>query len=337
MTNSEELELIKKVQHANGDTTDKLPNRLSPSRASDYVKCPQLFYYKTICKIKTPGSEATVRGSIVHSALERIFDLPQGQRTTQKAIEYLHAAWDELKHPNFEGLTEIETEELRNKVNDAAQFVDFDNDSEFISLAEDIVRNWFVIERVNNFSPTDLKLPNGEIIDGREIHVEAALAEITAHGYVDRLDRWEDSLGNVHWAISDYKTSAKHPWLGRTRKDGSPYSEQTIEKIRNEYFFQLRLYALALYKMYGIQVRMLRLIFPRLEGEQAISTENVTAALMEQTEKEINALWRRIRYSAKSGKWNANKGPLCNWCYFQDICPAWSSDVSDIVAETNHN
>jgi hypothetical protein len=50
----------------------ELPISLSPSRASDFLTCPLLFRFRSIDRIPQEPSSAAVRGTVVHSALEKL-------------------------------------------------------------------------------------------------------------------------------------------------------------------------------------------------------------------------------------------------------------------------
>ena len=54
---------------------------LSPSRAGDFMTCPLLYRFRVIDRLPEPPSPAAVRGTMVHSVLERLFDLPAAERT----------------------------------------------------------------------------------------------------------------------------------------------------------------------------------------------------------------------------------------------------------------
>ena len=47
---------------------------LSPSRASDFKTCPQLYKFKAIDRIATEPTIHQARGTTVHLALERLFE-----------------------------------------------------------------------------------------------------------------------------------------------------------------------------------------------------------------------------------------------------------------------
>jgi hypothetical protein len=182
-------ELLSDAQSRPGSDLDKLPRRLSPSRASDFVQCPQKFYYKTICKLSEPQSVQTVRGTLVHEACERIFDHPEGQRTPELAIGYLRPAWAQMTDPdhNPDGHPDGSEERVRD-IERARSYLEAvpagsELEAEMFAFAETQVRNWFEMERVNNFSPTTVMMPDGSVVDGRELHVSHDLSgEVNVHG-----------------------------------------------------------------------------------------------------------------------------------------------------------
>ena len=202
------MELVRK-QAPTGDQLKALPSKLSPSRASDFKKCPQAFYYKTLCKISEPASFATLRGTLTHTCCERTFDHPEGERTPEVALTYLRPAWEEMLNPelgaDWDEIEDIDRERRLADAKAAAECIPpgSEDEQKLFDAAEECVRNWFMMERVNNFTPRDLLLPNGELLDGREVYVNATLSDLTIHGFVDRLDRFEAADGTVRWAISD--------------------------------------------------------------------------------------------------------------------------------------
>lgn len=73
------------------------PRALSPSRALDYRRCPQLFKFRVIDRIPEEPSPAALRGTVVHAALETLHNLPAPQRTTQTAHALLEPAWQQVR------------------------------------------------------------------------------------------------------------------------------------------------------------------------------------------------------------------------------------------------
>ena len=60
---------------------------LSPSRASDFKLCPQLFKFKAIDKLDTPPTVYQARGTTAHLALQRLFDHPAPERTPSRLYD----------------------------------------------------------------------------------------------------------------------------------------------------------------------------------------------------------------------------------------------------------
>lgn len=80
------------------DTTlPPFPASLSPSRASDFMTCPLLFRFRSIDRLPEEPSPAAIRGSLVHRALENLFDLPATERTPAAAAVLVDAALAELE------------------------------------------------------------------------------------------------------------------------------------------------------------------------------------------------------------------------------------------------
>src|SRR6202021_3503082 len=69
---------------------------LSPSRAADFMTCPLLYRFRVIDRLPEPPTEATARGTLVHAALERLFDLPAAERTPEAARALVVPEWDRL-------------------------------------------------------------------------------------------------------------------------------------------------------------------------------------------------------------------------------------------------
>lgn len=94
--------------------TDVRPGHLSPSRAIDFMQCPQKYKYRVIDKLPEPPSTAAVRGTLVHAVLETLFTYPADQRTPDTAKSHLPGAWEAIrtKEPDIvdvmveEGLTD---------------------------------------------------------------------------------------------------------------------------------------------------------------------------------------------------------------------------------------
>src|ERR1022692_2312573 len=69
---------------------------LSPSRAADFMTCPLLYRFRVIDRLPEPPTVATARGTLVHAALEKLFDLPAADRTREAARALVIPEWDRL-------------------------------------------------------------------------------------------------------------------------------------------------------------------------------------------------------------------------------------------------
>ena len=134
----------------------------------------------------------------------------------------------------------------------------------------------------------------------RELLVQAELESgLTLRGYIDRLD--VAPTGELR--IVDYKT-------------GTAPGEEFVARA----LFQMRFYALALWRLRGVVPRLLQLIY--LGNGEIVRYAPDEADLLA-TERKINALWQAIERAAAAGDWRPRPGRLCEWCAHRAICPAW--------------
>lgn len=134
----------------------------------------------------------------------------------------------------------------------------------------------------------------------REVLVEATLPSgVRLKGFVDRLDR--SPAGDLR--VVDYKTGK------------SPH-----EAYEGKALFQLRFYALALWRSTGVLPRLLRLYYLR-------NTEAIDYAPDERDllglERQLEALGEAITKARETGDWRHKQSKLCDWCSFQALCPAF--------------
>lgn len=156
--------------------------RLSPSRINDFNNCPQLYKYRTIDLLPEPPNADAERGTLIHTVLEDLFELPAPDRDLKRATELLPSRWQAQIDAKPE-ISKIVLDEVK-----------------WFNRAEELLGNYFTLESPNTFEPTY-----------RELHLEMDLSEkLYLHGYVDRLD--VAPTGEVR--IVDYKTgkSPKPGW-----------------------------------------------------------------------------------------------------------------------------
>ncbi|AYY13315.1 PD-(D/E)XK nuclease family protein [Actinobacteria bacterium YIM 96077] len=160
---------------------------LSPSRATDFMSCPLLYRFRTVDRLPEPPNPDATRGTVVHAVLERLFDLPAGERTPDEAVRMVRPEWNRLLEE------EPELGELFADDEAPAQ-------EEWLASAEDLVKRYFALEDPQRLEPAE-----------RELYIETTLESgLQLRGYIDRLDR-APATGELR--VVDYKTG-KAPTAG---------------------------------------------------------------------------------------------------------------------------
>ena len=149
--------------------------KLSPSSATDFKSCPQLFKFRAIDRLPEPVSGAAARGSLVHAVLERLFAEAPRTRTPQRAIDLLEALWAEVKDD-----VEFRPDGMVDPQEDA-----------WLEDSARLLRNYFKLEDPRMLSASRL-----------EWWVEYELTDIHLRGVIDRLEERPDGT----WVLTDYKT-----------------------------------------------------------------------------------------------------------------------------------
>ncbi len=274
-------------------------NSLSPSRAADFQTCPLLYRLRHVDGLPQAPSVEAYRGTLVHAVLERLFDLPAQDRTLDQARGMLAPQWDRLVADAEEGLLDLlfgpdgnwerqlAGQPLEPAVDDAL--------GAFLVGAEERLATYFAMEDPTRLEPAE-----------RELEVCAPVAEgPLLRGFVDRLDRAPDGRTRV----VDYKT-------GRAPR----------EAFEQKALFQLRCYALALWRSQGVVPTVLQLLY--LGDGQVLRYEPDEADLLA-TERKLRALWQAILRAYETGVWPPRTSKLCDYCSFQAMCPAFGGTLPD--------
>lgn len=158
----------------------RLSASLSPSRAGDFMTCPLLYRFRVIDKLPEKPSPAATRGTLVHSVLERLFDVPAGERTPRWARSMVRPEWNKLLEERPE-LAELFADDPEGE-----------RLAEWLASAEKLVERYFTLEDPRRLEPAE-----------RELYVETELdSGLILRGYVDRLD--VAPTGDLR--VVDYKT-----------------------------------------------------------------------------------------------------------------------------------
>jgi len=156
------------------------PATLSPSKVSSFKDCALAFRFSAIDKLPEPPSVAATRGTLVHLALEHLFEQPAEGRTLESALACLERAMAEIRGgPELTGLA-----------------LDEEAEATFLDEAEVLVRQYFQLEDPRTIRPI-----------GIELMLEARLGGLRLRGIIDRLEL--DADGGL--VVTDYKTGRAPP------------------------------------------------------------------------------------------------------------------------------
>ena len=78
------------------------PKSLSPSSIAEFLACPQSFLFQYIYNLKQPITTALVKGSMCHTALEQLFDLPKADRTLPHLQNLFRKAWSQERSEHLQ-------------------------------------------------------------------------------------------------------------------------------------------------------------------------------------------------------------------------------------------
>ncbi len=201
------------------------------------------------------------------------------------AADRTPARAQELLGPVWEALVEQEPTlaEMFGSTTEAQAVTDW------LASCRSVLDRYFTLEDPRRLEPAE-----------RELYVEALLdSRLLLRGYVDRLDVAPD--GSVR--VVDYKTGS------------SPG-----EAFEGKALFQMKFYALVLWRTRGVVPAMLQLVYLG-NGEMLRYVPDEHDLLA--TERKVEAIWRAIRQAEAERDWRPSPGRLCSWCAFQAICPAW--------------
>jgi putative RecB family exonuclease len=161
--------------------------------------------------------------------------------------------------------------------------------SALLDSTRDLLRSYFTLEDPTRLEPAE-----------RELLVETTLPSgVRLKGFIDRLDR--SPAGDLR--VVDYK-SGKSP----------------SELFEGKALFQLRFYALMLWRETGVLPRLLRLYYL---SDREILDYSPDEADLRSLERQLDAIATAITTARETGDWRHKPGRLCDWCSYQALCPAF--------------
>ena len=162
--------------------------------------------------------------------------------------------------------------------------------TEFLASAQELLTGYFSVEDPRRLAPAEREsLVTTEVDEGR----------LLLRGYVDRLDI--SPGGDLR--VVDYKTG------------GAPR-----EAFEARALFQLKFYALVLWRTRGVAPKALRLLY--LKDAEACDYHPDTEELV-RFERTLIALWAAIERATEARDFRPKPSRLCGWCAHQALCPAF--------------
>lgn len=252
-----------------------------------YKQCPRKYYYRYIQKLPEPPSIHTLRGNIVHEALEKFFAIePETIRDHMKELPHLlDSLMDQIWVENKEALKKLEiTTDALNKYYVESRYM----------LGRWVQKFLLKVQATG--------LPFVQAFKKLTPFVEKHLIseEIGVRGYIDALYEPDDGV----ITIVDYKTSHK-------------------DIITPEYKLQAGIYAVLVQEYKGIPPQIVTFDFLKGEPQElTVDDELIKTTLQEIEIIHMNTETDNIRdYPRKpSGlcKWSNERGS--GQCSFYDIC-----------------
>ncbi|MGK5740709.1 RecB family exonuclease [Micromonospora sp. URMC 103] len=161
--------------------------------------------------------------------------------------------------------------------------------AEFLRSAAALLEGYFAVEDPQRLEPAERESLISAVVDD----------ELLIRGYLDRLDVAPDGALRV----VDYKTG------------GAPR-----EAFEARALFQLKFYALVLWRTRGVVPRVLRLLYLR---DAEVCDYAPDAEELLRFERTVVALWRAIEQATARQDFRPRPSRLCDWCNHQALCPSF--------------
>jgi putative RecB family exonuclease len=325
------------------------------------MTCPLLYRFRVVDRLPERPSRAASRGTLVHAVLESLFDLPAHERTLGRATDLLPASWqrmldqnealhqllgpDEPEHdpepaqpptlvaeaPSGPPMSSApptpsagpvpwdpamrpdpavhlgdppdpagppEPAHLGDPPDPGGPTAPAEPAAEpaagplaaFLAEAEDLLGRYFTLEDPSRLEPAE-----------RELLVSVPLPSgLLLRGIVDRIDVAPG--GQVR--VVDYKT-------------GQAPSEVYEAKA----LFQMKFYALVLWRLRGTIPAMLQLVY--LGGDGTLMRYQPEERDLLATERKLDALWKAIERAYERREFLPSPSRVCSWCDHHALCPAF--------------
>jgi putative RecB family exonuclease len=94
--------------------------------------------------------------------------------------------------------------------------------------------------------------------------------------------------------------------------------------------FQMKFYALVIWRTRGVIPRMLQLMY-LTDGE--VLRYSPDEADLQATQRKLEALWAAIEKSRAAGHWRPRPSRLCDWCRHKALCPEFGGTLPPLPGQ----
>lgn len=179
--------------------------------------------------------------------------------------------------------------EWERMVEEVPDLADLPTPEDFLPSARELLTGYFTVEDPSRLEPAERESLISTVVDD----------QLLIRGYIDRLDISPDGALRV----VDYKTG------------GAPR-----EAFEARALFQLKFYALVLWRTRGVVPRVLRLLYLK---DAEICDYSPDAEELARFERTLVALWQAIARATEAKDFRPKPSRLCGWCSHQAVCPAY--------------
>jgi putative RecB family exonuclease len=228
--------------------------------------------------------------------LRSIDRIPEAPTADQARGTLVHAVLERLYDlpaaertpPAATAMVEAQWEHLVVEEPALAGVVDEDTFAAFVASTRELVEGYFNLEDPRRLEPAEREcLVTTEVDEGR----------LQLRGFIDRLDVSPDGAIRV----VDYKTG------------GAPR-----EAFESRALFQLKFYALVIWRTRGVVPSVLRLVYLK-DGEVCDFTPDMEE--LARFERTLVALWAAIAKAREDRDFRPQPSRLCGWCAYKSLCP----------------
>jgi putative RecB family exonuclease len=261
--------------------------RTSYSAIETYLQCPQRYKFQEIDRIRVPKSKEALFGTLIHETLKFMFQQDPLFPTLDEVVGHFRARWPAREILNKDSINDP----LKREWSEEEEKMYFNEGVRMLKRFYEKNAPW-------NYSIVDLESHFEIVLQDEKTGETHILA-----GKIDRIDKLSDDT----YEIIDYKTSKRMP------------AQEVLDKN-----LQLSLYSLGLQKRWPhIKAEDIKLSLYFLKHGEKLSTKIDTEGTEKTKENLLKTISEIQKHIASDKPFEPMPGPLCNWCGYKPMCPAW--------------